>query len=820
MSDSARKESKLDKNNPFAGLRPFDESDREYFLGRSQEINDLFWRVHKNNTTICFGRSGLGKTSLMLAGLFPRLRAKQYFPIYIRCGYGAGNPPLCRQVLLQAAVAGHEANITVPDFKEEESLWEYFHRCEFWTASFEMLTPVLVFDQFEELFTLTDINDPHRTEFVEELSNLMENRIPKADAKRLGDMDEPPFSFDSQPYRVVLSLREDFLPDLENLRSKIPSVGRNRMRLLPMNGQSAIEVVTQVEDLASSDIAKRIVRWVANNKDPNLDLVNLKVEPALLSTFCRELNKDRIELGLDSFTSALLDDRGEKILDDFYDDALNGYPNQESVRLLIEEQLLTDSGRRIPIAMEDVVNKDNDIDESCIDQLIDDRLIRRYERDDVVLLELTHDLLTKAIADSRDRRRNLEAEQEIEAAKLEQERIAAESKSKLAKQRRQTILWAALALVSIVLMWFAYEQKVKAEAATEKAETATGRADTQAEIARDAEQRATQALKKSSEAQDSAKDLQAQLRRLDEALGPVLTTLKIKIPKRDEIREILKKTEAASAGFEQAERDANEAALDSADWQVKVASAEKLLARTNSDGDIQQHPGGALEKAKGILAIRDLVDPTKSMRIAAYRQLRQSIAGQAVIKTLLEALSEQTFFKIADTPERATNARFMVLKILGETKLSFWKKGEISQAVLVLLPEHAPSFNECDNKIHCPALGKNSKTQLKTTQAVISLATINLEDREFRQKILREYGPLAPNDKIIVEEMITRLLDGQFSAVGRDLALTYLLEDVNESFWREYPKLVQKTREYNQRANTFGPLAKAKAKQLESKLPR
>ena len=34
--------------------------------------------------TILFGQSGLGKTSLLCAGLFPRLRAVDFLPVYLR----------------------------------------------------------------------------------------------------------------------------------------------------------------------------------------------------------------------------------------------------------------------------------------------------------------------------------------------------------------------------------------------------------------------------------------------------------------------------------------------------------------------------------------------------------------------------------------------------------------------------------------------------------------------------------------------------------------------------------------------------------------
>ncbi len=57
----------LSRDNPWPGLDPFDESDREYFHGRTAESGELVRLVRRELLTVLFGRSGLGKTSLLKA---------------------------------------------------------------------------------------------------------------------------------------------------------------------------------------------------------------------------------------------------------------------------------------------------------------------------------------------------------------------------------------------------------------------------------------------------------------------------------------------------------------------------------------------------------------------------------------------------------------------------------------------------------------------------------------------------------------------------------------------------------------------------------
>src|SRR5439155_842428 len=78
----------VDDSNPWLGLASFTEETRAYFFGRDEEVTELARRVQRKLLTLLFGQSGLGKTSILRAGLVPRLRGERYCPIYVRIDYG------------------------------------------------------------------------------------------------------------------------------------------------------------------------------------------------------------------------------------------------------------------------------------------------------------------------------------------------------------------------------------------------------------------------------------------------------------------------------------------------------------------------------------------------------------------------------------------------------------------------------------------------------------------------------------------------------------------------------------------------------------
>ena len=72
------------EGGPYKFLDYFEEKDESTFAGRDRDIKEITARIMVDRTVVLYGRSGLGKTSLVLAGLFPELRRRDLLPVYCR----------------------------------------------------------------------------------------------------------------------------------------------------------------------------------------------------------------------------------------------------------------------------------------------------------------------------------------------------------------------------------------------------------------------------------------------------------------------------------------------------------------------------------------------------------------------------------------------------------------------------------------------------------------------------------------------------------------------------------------------------------------
>ena len=444
----------VDNEHPWLGLDAFTEEVSDYFYGRNDETEDIFRRVKRESLTVLFGTSGLGKTSLIRAGLFPVLRAEGFLPVYIRLDHESTASAFIVQVkaaLRDAILAARISQATLPE--TDQTLWEFFHNdsLHLHTWNGQPITPVLVLDQFEELFTLGALNDMVRqdqeTLFVE-LSDLIENHPPVGVRERLRSKPEQVAHLNFAPadVRVLFSLREDYLANLEACYELMPSISRNRMRLTSMDGQQALDaVILPAAELVPREVGEQIVRFVAaagqrevragsTGSQPQ-DLSELSVEPALLSLFCSELNGQRVSQGLAQLTADLVEKSSEKILENFYEGCFAG--QAATARIFVEEELLTPDGYRDDMefkrAQEELSKRG--AAPNSLEELINRRLLHRTRRGETLRVELTHDVLTGVVRDSRSKRRLREAQEEAEAKQREAEamllrRAEAERKAK------------------------------------------------------------------------------------------------------------------------------------------------------------------------------------------------------------------------------------------------------------------------------------------------------------------------------------------------------------------------------------------------------
>jgi len=462
----------VDEGNPWLGLASFTEETRAYFFGREEEVAELARRVQRKLLTILFGQSGLGKTSILRAGLVPRLRGQGYCPVYVRIDYGRDSPEPAEQIkrAIQAN-ARHSGQWTQAGVAiEGESLWEFLHHRDdvLRDETGRTLIPLLIFDQFEELFTLAQSDDFGRARaarFVAELADLVENRPPKEFEARLEEDESAAerFDFARSDYRVLIALREDYLAPLEGLKQAIPSISQNRLRLAPMTGTQALAAVIEPgRQLVTAEVAAAIVRFVAGGAE----LSNAVVEPSLLSLICRELNDARLAQGRGEISLDLLAGSHASILSNFYERALADQP--QAVRRIVEDDLLTESGFRENVAEERLVSRFTEAGAApgTLALLVNRRLLRIEERLDVRRVELTHDVLCGVVKASRDRRQEREAREATERLLAEQKarELAARRAAMRARQIAGVCTVLAIgAVAAAVFAWFSSQRAQRAE---------------------------------------------------------------------------------------------------------------------------------------------------------------------------------------------------------------------------------------------------------------------------------------------------------------------------------------------------------------------
>ncbi|MBC3918859.1 DUF2610 domain-containing protein [Undibacterium sp. CY18W] len=450
----------VNPDRPWLGLSSFTEQTRTLFFGRDREIQELLDRIESLPLTVLFGLSGRGKSSLLGAGIVPRLRENGARPVVVRLRYD-GQPLIVQIRDAWDQALGCEAS--------ERTLWERAHsRKDF--VELRAHPPVIVLDQFEEVFTVGQSQGTELQLLFRELAGLVENRVPLELRERLADDDEFASRFIEQitPARLVITLREDFLAQLEAWKGQLPALMRNRMVLHPLNGPQALDAVVQPGSLGSRQLvdkttAAAIVRFVAQVRD-DAPLSEIEAVPPLLSLLCFELNEVRLQTGEERITLDQLREQGSNILQNFYIRCFEGLP--ESVRDVIESPLIvSESGHRNSCPHVDLIlalqagGVMAHEAESALTKLMDARLLTQERIGATQRIELTHDLLAPLVVKSRNERR---ANQQLAVA--EASRNAAEQRTRELEQGRKLLQrWVAttsvLAIVAVVALVFAWNSE-------------------------------------------------------------------------------------------------------------------------------------------------------------------------------------------------------------------------------------------------------------------------------------------------------------------------------------------------------------------------
>lgn len=430
-------------SSSWIGLDSYKESNSGIFFGRDEEIRQLSSDIFNNIQTVIYGPSGTGKTSIIRAGIFKIARANRYIPVYVRLNHNTGSKAYTQQIIDAIQDEAEKYNIdienTSPYIKENvcQSLWEYFHCNEFWNEENYPVIPLIVVDQFEEIFTLGK-NISLQPDFFSQLSDLCDNKYPQYVIDYLNDRKNDRIEYpEAINYRIVFSLREDYLARLEEQAETIPSLKRNRFSLQCINEEQALDIILKPQPgLVSKDVAALIIEKVTNKKY-NVDFKfyddpKILVEPAILSIFCRELDQKRRENGMPTLSSDLIGEFGDNIIRDYYIKSLSSLsdgneenhsplPTQDEKIDYLESRLITVDGFRDAVAYQNAIAFG--FTKNDIKTLVDNRLVRIDEWDGTKRIEFIHDVLCK-VANKHQKEREQEKEnkkKEEEAKRIEEE---------------------------------------------------------------------------------------------------------------------------------------------------------------------------------------------------------------------------------------------------------------------------------------------------------------------------------------------------------------------------------------------------------------
>ena len=210
------------EQNPYPGLRPYEENEQDQFFGRDADTQILLDKILTHRLTLLFAATGVGKSSLLKAAVIPRLKSasgKHLDVVYYNDWLTAPLAGLKSEIVNTVQQSANWPKGTQID--ETQSLTEFVQFCTLFVRS----PLVIVLDQFEELFRYrykyhTDTFDP----FINGLTELIT-------ATRI-------------PVSVVFSMREDYAMELNAFKSSLPTLlFENYYRLERLSLRSAKEAI-------------------------------------------------------------------------------------------------------------------------------------------------------------------------------------------------------------------------------------------------------------------------------------------------------------------------------------------------------------------------------------------------------------------------------------------------------------------------------------------------------------------------------------------------------------------------------------------------
>ena len=391
--------------NPWLGLGSYHEGQQLY--GRNKETADLTDIIVHHTASVVYGKSGIGKSSLLRAGVFPQLRQNGLVPIYLRLAHNT-EVPYVQQ--MENVIAENVAlKDLLPNDIPDMGLWDFFHRHQFFDSDGSPVTPVIVLDQFEEIFTLTQVE--HKTdvqafftELADVLNDVKPDRVIEAEVANnkqtaqphtmtsrsgfvLQSLSRATLKYEKSPsFRIVFSLRDDSLYLLERSSAKIPALKTNRYNLRALDEQSALDVIMKpCPELFTEKEAREILDGLAYYEYDDYRVV----DPAILSLFLYTYYQEQ---GKVSYSD---------IFGRYYKECTKDI--QDSSIAYIEDHLLTERGNRNQIPFDDIIAAG--VAQGELELLLQRKILKTEKRKGHDYAEFSHDRLCEQALKHREERK-------------------------------------------------------------------------------------------------------------------------------------------------------------------------------------------------------------------------------------------------------------------------------------------------------------------------------------------------------------------------------------------------------------------------------
>lgn len=454
---SSSAEGQSPRKNPFVGPVPLTKEDP--IFGRDREIRELYDKLISQRIVVLHSPSGAGKTSLVMAGLLPRLEAEGLvlLPV-IRMGGEPEkdfqpnekyNPYIYNLVLALDSPGADEskAQSGLPESSEkveqrrkrhqqlaEMNLAEYLAQ----PPSTEGASPrAIVFDQFEEFITSSLAGPQAKRDFFRQVGDALRDRTLWA----------------------LFAIRDDFLGALETYATLIPTQFSNTFRLDFLDYTAALEAVRlplasqgisyaeQADEQLVNDLRTVMVQTPDGEIKPDLGIY---VEPVQLQVVCRRLY-DRLDLAnrldkvqIDRQDLASVGDVNQALAE-YYREQVAQVGRKRSVerkiRDWIENYLITQTGLRGQVLMEKETS--GGLDNRLIWELVDAHLVRGDKRRGVTWFELAHDRLVRPVLADNESWRKDELRRVQQQAWEWKKQLQPDGLLLRGKELEQALVWAS-----------------------------------------------------------------------------------------------------------------------------------------------------------------------------------------------------------------------------------------------------------------------------------------------------------------------------------------------------------------------------------------